>query len=122
VLEKKKPDVLTKRKIAQEVGYLLDLPVQGPHGTFHGPAFQLVNTVIKVVVEALQRGESVFIPGFGTFKWKSYPLGTKYISYSYNGEPATKHSPRIIQPLHPKKRVIFKPSKVLKRMLNDDMS
>lgn len=120
VLEKKKPN-LTKKKLAAEVAYLLDLPMY-KHRVFHGKAYNVVNTIFKVVIEALQRGESVSIPGFGIFQWHERPSMHRVIHYSYNGKPATKNSPKIVNSLPSKRRVIFKPSKVLQRIINDNMS
>lgn len=97
-----------KEKLAQAVGELLELS-SANRGTL---PHKIVSAVVQAMTEALHRGETVKIAGFGIFKivaGKSRaPCGMFYNKVNYG---------TYIKELPNRKRVVFTPSKVLKRML-----
>ncbi len=82
-----------------EVARRLDLPA--------GKANELVNTVFATLEEAMRKGESVTITGFGKFDL-------------VESKARTGHNPRTGQPVEipAKTSIKFKPSKALKEMFN----
>lgn len=92
-----------RRDIARQLHYVLDLH-PGPESK-RSPARLIVNTVLDTIAKALQRGESVVIPGFGTFHVRDWGGGKHYNHYFYRD----KASVRQLVTRKPKKRVWFKP-------------
>lgn len=57
---------LTKAVLASDLSDLLNLP-RGKHGKCP-KGLEIVNTILRVIIEALRRGESVSIQGLGRFQ------------------------------------------------------
>lgn len=106
-----KKNVLTREKIARSIADLLGLPKVG----CKGKAFEVANTVIRAMTLALLKGESVKIDGFGIFTIYERPA-TRSPAYFYPRLGKGQHWELLSLP--PTRRVIFKPSKPLLRLLN----
>ncbi|MBN1272813.1 MAG: integration host factor subunit beta [Candidatus Aminicenantes bacterium] len=68
-----------------------------------------VNLFFETIKEAILRGEEIELRGFGSFRFR------------HRGERSGRN-PRTGTPVHvPSKKVLyFKPSKILKKLINDD--
>lgn len=101
-----------KEFLSREVAAVLELP----YDRRQGKAWEITKTILKVVTDALNRGEDVQIHGFGIFKVKPRKGGNR-LCYFY---PYLKKKGlhKEIRPNKPGRRVMFSPSKVLKRLLN----
>lgn len=93
-----------------------------PHIHSHGPAMKIVKIIINSMAAALHRGEDVNIPGFGIFKVQLCPTRQMKIAHFRGGdnlkEQKATNPPQEVITLPARKRVIFKPSKVLIRDVN----
>ncbi len=104
------------RKIAMEIHELLDLPLDK-----HGEpvlGYTIVRTIAKAMREALQRGESIRINGFGIFKpylRPSHRTGNNII------KRGIANSPVAIE-WGPKTFAKFTPSEQLMAMLNQGVN
>lgn len=80
----------------------------------------IVNVIVQSITEALQRGETVKIAGFGIFDIFERKGHAKVISY-FSGKPnQLKNPPRVLVNLPNKKVVRFTPSKLISRELNKE--
>lgn len=104
-------NVLTRKRLAREVADLLNLPKLG----WKGKAYEVVDTIIRAIVNGIVRDGSVKIDGFGIFTIYERPA-TRSPVYFYPRLGKGQHWE--ILSLPPTKRVIFKPSKPLLRLLN----
>lgn len=107
---------LTKEILSREVAALLELPFYRRGGE----SYKIVQTIFKVVVSALLRGESVYIKGFGTFSIYTRKPTRSPCYYFYGRKKGGL--PWSVKDLPAKKFVVFRPSKPLMRMLNDPHS
>ena len=83
-------------------------------------ATRILQTVLRVVKEALQSGKQVYIKGFGTFKIierTHRPTPNNILTNDTHGPVAYAGSLRYYQP---RRIVIFEPSLPLSAMLNLD--
>jgi nucleoid DNA-binding protein len=112
--KKKSARSVTKHTLAREVAYILDLPLEGRQGK----AYEVVQTILRVVADALMRGETISIPGFGIFTPHLIPSRNRSFTFSYTGKPFDPNPNIGVEMVPAKKKIIFKPSKVLQRMLN----
>lgn len=66
-----------------------------------------VNFFFKAIKDAIQRGEEIELRGFGSFRFRQR-------------DARSGRNPRTGEPVHvpPKKVLYFKPSKILKNMIN----
>lgn len=103
---------LTRTKLALEVADLLQLPRRGRKGE----AYKIVSAIFKTITTSLLSGERVSIDGFGIFELKPRNAGARYHRYYFN---LTKNPYSELVELPEGYKVIFKPSKVLKRMLKE---
>lgn len=108
---------LTRRQIALQLTELLDLPLDNNNPK---RGRDIVRTVLAVIAAALQRGETVTIRGFGTFKvvTRQYKANSLIVK-SDLGLRATLDKPYITKP---RKKVIFTPADSLMVMLNGENS
>lgn len=102
----------TKESLAYVVSELLGLPI-GPR---KGTSYKIVTTIVKTMTDALLRGESVKIRGFGIFSIRERPP-TRRGFYYYIHIKGPKRPGAVIN-VPAKRYVIFKPSKVLLRLIN----
>ena len=119
-----RPSTFHLKSLARELHELLELPMSVLHssggfryerplkGTF------IIRTIIKTMVDALQRGESIRIPGFGTFKVESrnVPSGGAIRASTKDGRIIGNTKTSIPHP--PKQKVVFYPSVHLQAMVN----
>ena len=91
---------ITRREIQEEIHHQLGVP--------YYLAREWVNFLIDEILEALRRGEKVKISGFGTFLVKR--RGPRKGRNLHNGE---------IVEISPYYTVVFRPSRKLKRLLNE---
>jgi nucleoid DNA-binding protein len=103
---------VTRETLSYVVGEYLGLP----RLRRHGKAYTIVNTIITVVTEALQRGEKVSIEGVGTFKVRTRPP-THSTCSDFSGTTPLNH---YLTTLPQKSYVHFTPSKTILRTLNAD--
>lgn len=108
--------------LALAIHKILDLPLDP---ITERPKFglQIVRAIQKAMTDALNRGEDVYINGFGKFKVKSRKSWNVPKPAEYNpGIFGHEHSTYSDEPLvvKAKKRVYFKPSIQLTAMLNVD--
>lgn len=102
---------MTRQDLTDEVADLIGLP----HMKGHGTAYKVVGVIIKAIIEGIRKDGRVAIDGFGIFEVYERPATrTAAYFYPYLGKG---HHCEIIE-LPPTKRVIFKPSKPLQRLLN----
>ena len=66
-----------------------------------------VNLFFRAIKDAIQRGEEIELRGFGSFRFRQR-------------DARSGRNPRTGEPVHvpPKKVLYFKPSKILKNMIN----
>ncbi len=77
-------------------------------GITHKESAEAINLIIESMTEALSKGESIKIKGFGVFNIKEF--GEKIARNPKTGE-------KVVVP--PRKVVRFKPGKELKEMVNE---
>ena len=80
----------------------------------------ILRSIVKAMVSALQRGETINIRGFGIFRVETQKVrsGGTIRAAKSNGDIIG--SPKISIPMKPKKRVIFYPSAHLTALINQD--
>lgn len=100
--------------IRREVEDLLRLP----HSNRGGTGFKIVRAVCQAMTNALQQGETVSISGFGKFIVKYQKPGKCYC-FLRPGRSKKKTERHLID-IPEKHYVYFKPSAVLKRMVNEE--
>lgn len=95
---------LTRAVLADDISDLLRLP-RGKHGEC-AKATAIVNAILRVIIDALRRGEEVRIPGLGTFRVILGKPGfaSKVVEPKFNGKRAHVGIVR-------RKRVRFYPAK-----------
>lgn len=103
-------------KLATEISYVLNMPVRYRHGK----ASTIVRAVLDSVANALHRGERVKIPGFGVFFIRERRATRRRCYYFYGRKQKGLYTK--IELLPAKKRVVFKPSKVLIKLINEKES
>lgn len=109
-----------------ELQDLMDIPreVKYSKGGFRyerpTKAAEVIRAIFSVIKDALHLGESVNVPGFGTFKViNTKPTRSKYtIVGNANGKPVGYSQTHRVVPS--KKKVIFKPSVHLMAFLNQE--
>lgn len=115
----------SKKALARELHYLLDIPIQvfKSKGGFRYErpvkGQEIIDVVIKTMVDALRNGESISIKGFGTFRVeeiKPRRTGHNIMASTADGEILGWSSVPIDHPI--KKVVVFLPSPHLKAMVN----
>lgn len=84
-----------------------------------GLAYSIVTTIVNTIVKALQNGERIQIEGFGIFEIVNTNPKRKYqASYTFDGSKWKPSTKQITESVKLRKKVIFKPSKVLTRYIN----
>ena len=78
-------------------------------GLSRNESADLVEAVLELVSEALEKGEAVKISSFGTFSVRQ--KGQRIGRNPKTGEEV---------PIYPRKVLVFRPSQVLKSRINDD--
>ncbi len=89
--------------------------IKGRHWT--GKAHKIVNIVLNSIVEALRKGDRVWIRDFGIFE--TYTLKSRRCPISYYSPGTTKVKARTIITIPDKVVVKFTPSKSVLKELND---
>lgn len=112
-------------KLAVELHDLLEIPMDVYHSKggfrYEEPATgrRIIVSIVKVMVDALQREESIRIPGFGVFAVKDKPArrsGHSFVAVDKDGTIlATSPVPITTGP---KKVVVFYPSAHLEALVN----
>lgn len=110
-----RPKGFNREHLAREIRDVLELPTG--HNMRCSTAYKIAGTIIKVIVDALKRGESVEIPGFGIFRWYTKPATRSSCVYYYHVDKKVRC---LIRDIPPKKFVKFYPSKVLIRFINEE--
>lgn len=80
-----------------------------------GKPYEIVKTVLKVMADALRRGETVRVHGFGTFVIRTRVPRNYEVTYFYG----RTFGPRIPITTPPKHYVHFQPSKALTKFVNE---
>ena len=102
---------MNRERLAREIADVLELPHRGRQDE----AWDIMNAVLKAIIEGLYRGERIRIDGFGTFRIAEHPSVLRRLCfYPYLGKG--QHSEIVRLPS--KKYVRFEPAKPLLRMLN----
>lgn len=104
---------LTKNDIAYQIDMLLGFKRLKKSG----PTYNAVKAVFTSMTNALRRGESVYIRGFGTFKVKSYESFKRPAQFFYKGS-----STRTVIDIPACKKVLFTPSKLLRSYIEQDQT
>lgn len=102
-------------KLSHEVQFLLQEPLLSRHYPQLGA--KLVRAVFTAIKEALLRGETVYVKGFGTFKIvdrKPHPTPNNILT-NHHRAPIYANE---LRRHRPRKYVIFKPAVPLLAMLN----
>ena len=102
----------TTESISYIVGELLGYPKHNRHGK----AYEITKAVLNSIAKALQRGEQVSIAGFGILRVVPCKPRVRCCYYGL-----TKNGYWEMKDFSGKNRVIFKPSKVLKRLINENI-
>ncbi|MGD9685356.1 MAG: HU family DNA-binding protein [Candidatus Obscuribacterales bacterium] len=108
-----RPSAFKAKQVALELHELLDIPLENKQPK---KGRLIINTIVKCMVDALKRGESVEIPGFGRFQVvERTGNGRCLVAVDKTGKILALDSKpsRIV-----KKRVQFKPSDVWITMIN----
>lgn len=104
---------MNKQHLANEVAAVLMLPqLQN-----QGKAYEIVKAIVKVITDALDRGEQVYVKGLGRFfirQRAALRIGSFWGSSSFS-DPNTI---RIVHTIPAKKYVHFQPSPNLLKVLN----
>ncbi len=100
-------------KVAFDIHELLDIPLDSHNDPDVGS--KIIGTILKCVEEALRRGESVSIRGFGTFRVVA-EAGARRTGNNFARQSGERYA-TALQHL-PKRRVRFYPSEQLLAMLN----
>lgn len=103
--------MLNKEKLSDAVGDLLNLPRCGRQGK----AYTIVLAMVKVITDALLRGETISIDGFGIFRTKTYPARLR-ANYFYSLLGKGGHCALV--PYPETRRITFTPAKPLKRFVH----
>lgn len=104
---------LTQAVLASELSDLLHLK-RGDHGECPtGKA--IVQTILRTMTEALQRGESVYVRGLGKFEVR--PGCRKILKPVVRRQPKPSYSPVFVEYMAPK-RVMFTPDYQLRKRVN----
>ena len=112
-------------KMAAELHDLLEIPLNSYKSSggfwYNHPTKgrQIINAIVKVMVDALNREEAVRIPGFGSFVVEDRAprkSGNNIVASSKDGDILGVSNIPLITPA--KKVVVFYPSVHLKAMLN----
>lgn len=98
-----------KNDLTREVEDILELP----RHYWRGEGQKIVNAIFQTIAEALQRGETVQIKGFGRLYVRR--LGTVGVTCCFP-LPTSKHREYIT---YEKNKVIFEASPLLKKALNE---
>lgn len=109
----KNPYTYTKLMLANEIRYLLDMPIGRRY--WESKPYIIVNAVIKAITEALLRGEKVQVMGFGTFRVKTHPPRRHYTNYFFYDKGRYTE----ILTLPPKKYVHFSPTRGLRNFVEE---
>lgn len=103
--------------LAREIQAVLNLTSTGRDSFRTSAPYKLVNIIIKTIEKALERGESVTIQGFGTFRVKKRKAITRRQAVFVQ---ATQKDPLIAVCTTPaRNRVVFKAAKSLKRFVSE---
>lgn len=79
-----------------------------------GKGYDILNAIIKSITSALQRGEDIYIKGFGRFFIRTQPPRKRRVTYFYGKRDGAK----LIEDFPEKRYVHFQPSKTITRVLN----
>lgn len=107
---------LTKEAMANDLAPLIGLPIMGKRGK----AFRAVRGVFEAMRDALLRGETVRVLGFGTFKVRERAARRKNCFRAVGRRRWTKSDYREIMVISPRKYVAFKPHPDLLRFIDND--
>lgn len=112
-MRKLQPNYLSKRGIALLIQEALDLPMDWKANYPHEGA-KILNAILSTMVSALQRGEEIYINGFGKFKIVAGPNRNLH-NIILSHDPIFSPVPIEIKG---RKKVIFSPATQLMAMLN----
>lgn len=103
---------LDKEELSYRVGELLSLP----RVRRSGKAYRIVKAFCEVLTEALLRGETIKVDGFGTFKTHTRPTVRHSTFHPFSGK--VPKFAQVVETFPPTPRIVFKPSKALLRTIN----
>lgn len=96
------PKTLTRADLAEAVFEQVGLP--------RNEAAELVEVVLKQIVHALERGESIKLSSFGSF-------GLRNKAERVGRNPKTGE----VVPITPRRVIVFKASNIMKQRINDNL-
>lgn len=103
---------MNRQDLADELSDILGLP----RDRRQGKAYEIVNAIIRTISKALFEGHKVKVDGFGTFEIRERPP-TRHSACFYH--VFTKERQQIVD-FPAKRKVFFKPSRTISRVLNHD--
>jgi nucleoid DNA-binding protein len=117
---------VTKETIARELRELLNLPPTEYSNIRCSKEYRLIGVVLNTITNALWRGESVRIAGFGIFRVRTRKATRHGVPYRHkdidetvgNGKPPEYRGVWKVRDIPERKYVHFQPSRVLLRMIN----
>lgn len=104
---------VTYESMAKELHDLLDMPPG--HGYKKGR--QIIGAIINSMVEALRRGETVEIQGFGTFRVRDF-RGYTIPVFAMDGKHVEGPKPKVMAHIKARKYVHFSPARSWTAMIN----
>lgn len=114
---RKKSKNTTKETFAREIRDLLAL--SNKHIDIRASKdYKVVTAIIDSMKDALLRGEKIHIRGFGIFRAKTLPPKKRMCGYFY--KPRNKHPYQILETTPSRTYIHFYPSRVLKRLVNEE--
>lgn len=105
----------SKERISEYVREVLLYPWIGSR---QGKSYEIVGAVVKVIVDALLRGERVNIAGFGTFSIKTSKGYTQFNRKLNGNQPQCKVKVKVTVPS--RRYVVFRPSPALLRFIEEE--
>ena len=108
---------LTRYRIAKQVNMLLN--ESSPRDFKTGDSYRAVHAIFHVITKALLRGDEVSISGFGIFRRHTRPPLRRSVCYTLQFLKSYKYLPQVMKEIPAKSVIVFKPSKVLKRMIKN---
>lgn len=106
---------MNREDLAWDIHELLQFPKPEHFNIRASKAYKIVGHIVRTMIEALERGEEIRISGFGVFRLITQPARRRNHGYFHN----LKFIQNEIKTHKARKVVHFKPSKVLKRFINE---
>ena len=110
----KRPKSLIKEDIAAEINRLLGYPLGD---TRSSKGYKLVTAVVQAMTEALLKGDSISVKGFGRFEWKVRKARKITRLRYFYGTPTAHYEKSGVIPA--KRYVAFTPCHSLKRDMRE---